>query len=189
MSMMLIFVAYLSYLVDTYLMYAASAIAANTIVRSAVGSTAPLFTNYMFTALGIGGGGSLIGGVACLLAVIPFAFYKYGRRIRIRSRFAPTEERPVREDEERGELDDDDDKRKSDGLWQKAEEGGGAGAAAAAASPLHPVAMDSGSDEEITTEDGHEKEAKGEGDGYPNGIGGLRDETTTSEGEEIETAM
>lgn len=75
-------------------MYAASAIAANTVCRSAAGSTAPLFTNYMFDALGIGGGGSLIGGVAALLAVIPFAFYRYGERIRVRSRFAPTGQRP-----------------------------------------------------------------------------------------------
>lgn len=70
-------------------MYAASAIAANTIARSACGAAAPLFTNQMFTALGIGGGGSLIGGVATLLACIPFLFYKYGKQIRIRSRFAP----------------------------------------------------------------------------------------------------
>lgn len=70
-------------------MYAASAIAANTIARSACGAAAPLFTNQMFTALGVGGGGSLIGGVATLLACIPFLFYKYGEQIRIRSRFAP----------------------------------------------------------------------------------------------------
>lgn len=44
----------------------------------------------MFTALGIGGGSSLIGGVAVLLACIPFLFYKHGERIRIKSRFAPT---------------------------------------------------------------------------------------------------
>lgn len=44
----------------------------------------------MFNALGVGGGGSLIGGVAVLLAPIPFIFYKYGRPIRERSRFAPT---------------------------------------------------------------------------------------------------
>lgn len=87
---MLIFVGYLNYLVDSYLMYAASAIAINTVCRSACGAAAPLFTNYMFEALGVGGGGSLIGGVATLLAVIPFAFYKYGERIRARSRFAPT---------------------------------------------------------------------------------------------------
>ena len=73
-------------------MYAASAIAANTIARSACGAAAPLFTNQMFTALGVGGGGSLIGGVAALLACIPFAFYRYGKPIRIKSRFAPTSE-------------------------------------------------------------------------------------------------
>ena len=75
-------------------MYAASAIAANTVCRSAAGSSAPLFTNYMFEALGVGGGGSLIGGVAALLAVIPFAFYRYGERIRVKSRFAPTYQKP-----------------------------------------------------------------------------------------------
>ncbi|QPC77518.1 hypothetical protein HYE68_008270 [Fusarium pseudograminearum] len=92
-SLMLIFVAYLTYLVDVYLMYAASAIAANTIIRSACGAAAPLFTNQMFSALGIGGGGSLIGGVATILAVIPFWFYKYGKQIRIRSKFAPTKDK------------------------------------------------------------------------------------------------
>ncbi|KAI0126306.1 major facilitator superfamily domain-containing protein [Xylariales sp. AK1849] len=98
-SLMLIFVGFLNYLVDTYLMYAASAIAANTVARSACGAAAPLFTNYMFDALGIGGGGSLIGGVATLLAIIPFAFYKYGERIRTRSKFAPTDT-PKPDDEE-----------------------------------------------------------------------------------------
>lgn len=88
-SLLLIFVAYLNYLVDCYLKYAASAIAANTIARSACGAAAPLFTNQMFSALGVGGGGSLIGGVAALLACIPFLFDKYGKQIRIRSRFAP----------------------------------------------------------------------------------------------------
>lgn len=89
-SILLIFVAYLNYLTDTYLMYAASALAANTVVRSAAGAAAPLYTQYMFDALGVGGGGSLIGGVACVLAPIPFIFYKYGRPIREKSKFAPT---------------------------------------------------------------------------------------------------
>ena len=75
-------------------MYAASALAANTVARSAAGAAAPLFTDYMFSALGIGGGGSLIGGVACLLAPIPFLFYRYGRGIRERSPFAPTGPKP-----------------------------------------------------------------------------------------------
>lgn len=91
--MLLLFVAYLNYLVDVYLIYSASAVAVNTIVRSAGGAAAPLFTRQMFSALGVGGGGSLIGGVAALLTVIPFLFYKYGDQIRARSKFSPTGEK------------------------------------------------------------------------------------------------
>ncbi|RDW57651.1 hypothetical protein BP5796_12452 [Coleophoma crateriformis] len=94
-SIVLIFVSYLNYLTDTYLVYVASALAANTVARSAAGAAAPLFTQYMFDALGVGGGGSLIAGVACLLAPIPFIFYKYGEPIRKRSKFAPTENNTV----------------------------------------------------------------------------------------------
>lgn len=85
-------------------MYAASAIAANTIARSACGAAAPLFTNQMFTALGVGGGGSLIGGVAVVLTVIPFLFYKYGKQIRIKSKFAPAldAQKEEKTDEESG---------------------------------------------------------------------------------------
>jgi MFS transporter, DHA1 family, multidrug resistance protein len=91
--MMLIFVGYLNYLVDSYLLYAASTMAANTVARSACAAAAPLFTSQMFEALGVGGGGSLIGGVATVLAIIPFMFWKYGKKIRVKSKFAPTEER------------------------------------------------------------------------------------------------
>ncbi|KAF1923088.1 MFS general substrate transporter [Didymella exigua CBS 183.55] len=87
-SILLVFVAYLNYLTDAYIGFAASALAGNTVVRSAAGAAAPLFTPYMFKALGVGGGGSLIGGLACLLAPIPFIFYKYGGPIRERSKFA-----------------------------------------------------------------------------------------------------
>ncbi|KAM0722977.1 hypothetical protein Q7P37_001175 [Cladosporium fusiforme] len=89
-SILLVFVAYLNYLTDTYLMFAASALAANTICRSACGSAAPLFTDFMFSAMGVGGAGSLIAGIACLLAPIPFIFYRYGEPIRVKSKFAPT---------------------------------------------------------------------------------------------------
>jgi DHA1 family multidrug resistance protein-like MFS transporter len=99
----------LNYITDSYLMYAASALAANTICRSAAGSAAPLFTEYMFSSLGVGGAGSLIAGVACLLAPIPFVFYRYGEPIRKRSRFAPTE--PPSEDEK--PKDDDDNANKT----------------------------------------------------------------------------
>ncbi|KAF3033649.1 hypothetical protein E8E12_005499 [Didymella heteroderae] len=112
-SILLIFVAYLNYLTDTYLMYAASALAANTVVRSAAGAAAPLFTQYMFDALGVGGGGSLIAGVACLLAPIPFIFYKYGGPIRERSKFAPTPDKnpqPNSSEPDASDANDSDDK-------------------------------------------------------------------------------
>lgn len=98
---MLIFIAYINYIVDTYGPLTASAVAVNTFARSAGGAAAPLFTNQMFAALGVGGGGSLIGGVAALLAVIPFVFRRYGKEIRIRSPYVPTNVKGVTaEDEE-----------------------------------------------------------------------------------------
>lgn len=87
-SILLIFVSFINYLLDSYLAFAASAVAANTVVRSACAAAEPLFTQYMFDALGVSGGGSLIGGVAVLLAPIPFVFYRYGKSIRERSNFA-----------------------------------------------------------------------------------------------------
>ncbi|PNP51373.1 hypothetical protein THARTR1_08023 [Trichoderma harzianum] len=99
-ALLLLFVGFLNYLVDAYLMYAASAIAANTIMRSACGAAAPLFTVQMFHSMGVGGGGSLVGGVAAVLAIIPFMFYKYGAAIRARSRFNPKGFKPPAKDVE-----------------------------------------------------------------------------------------
>ncbi|KAF8629486.1 hypothetical protein AX15_003419 [Amanita polypyramis BW_CC] len=88
-SISLIFTSILSYLVDTYLMYSASAFAANTVMRSAMAVAFPLFTVQMFTKLGANWASTLIGLVALLFAPGPFLFYKYGSKIREKSRFAP----------------------------------------------------------------------------------------------------
>lgn len=45
MSFTLVFISFLSYLIEVYLMYSASALAANTMLRSAVGAAFPLFTS------------------------------------------------------------------------------------------------------------------------------------------------
>ncbi|PNP61493.1 hypothetical protein FNYG_13780 [Fusarium nygamai] len=86
--LMLIHVCCFSYITDTYADYAASIIAANIVARCISSAGAPVFTNQMFEALGVGGGGSLIAGVAAPLAVIPFLFYHYGHTIRSRSKYA-----------------------------------------------------------------------------------------------------
>ena len=70
-------------------MYSASAFAANTILRSAVGAAFPLFTVQMFNGMGINWACTLVGLVGLLLAPSPFLFYKYGAKIRERSKFAP----------------------------------------------------------------------------------------------------
>ncbi|KAL8899770.1 MAG: hypothetical protein Q9192_001405 [Flavoplaca navasiana] len=88
-GLLAIFLQSLNYLVDAYLMFAASAIAANTFLRSLCGAGFPLFATYMFNGLGVQWAGSLLGFVALALVPIPVIFWKYGARIRARSTFAP----------------------------------------------------------------------------------------------------
>ena len=70
-------------------MFAASAIAANTFMRSLFGAVFPLFASYMFNGIGINWGMTLIGCIAALLVPMPFIFFYKGRAIRARSKFAP----------------------------------------------------------------------------------------------------
>jgi len=46
----------------------------------------------MFSALGVGGGSSLLGGFAALALPVPLIFMRYGVRLRKMSKFAPVEE-------------------------------------------------------------------------------------------------
>ncbi|KAL2223488.1 putative MFS multidrug transporter [Thermoascus aurantiacus ATCC 26904] len=85
-----IFLQSLNYIVDAYLLFAASAIAANTFLRSIAGAVFPLFSQYMFHSLGVNWAGTLLGCVAALLAPIPVVFYLYGHKLRAKSKFAPT---------------------------------------------------------------------------------------------------
>ncbi|KAJ7461146.1 MFS polyamine transporter [Mycena latifolia] len=89
LSISSIFISFLSYLVDTYLMYSASAFAANTFCRSLVAAAFPLFTVQMFDKLGVNWAATLLGCVGLLLAPMPFLFYKYGARVRAGSKYAP----------------------------------------------------------------------------------------------------
>lgn len=87
-GLMAIFLQALNYLVDAYLMFAASAIAGNTFLRSLAGAGFPLFATYMFNGLGIQWAATLLGCVAALLVPIPVIFYLYGHKIRAKSKFA-----------------------------------------------------------------------------------------------------
>ncbi|KAF4217892.1 hypothetical protein CNMCM8980_008210 [Aspergillus fumigatiaffinis] len=83
-----IFLQCLNYIVDAYLVFAASALAANSVLRSIAGAGFPLFSTYMFNALGVNWTGTLLGCVAAILMPIPLLFYLYGLRIREKSKFA-----------------------------------------------------------------------------------------------------
>lgn len=87
---MSIFLQALNYLVDAYLMFAASAIAGNTFMRSLCGAGFPLFATYMFNGMGIQYASTLLGCVAGVLVPIPVIFWIYGAKIRAKSKLAPT---------------------------------------------------------------------------------------------------
>ncbi|ROV88362.1 hypothetical protein VSDG_09425 [Cytospora chrysosperma] len=83
-----IFQAALNYLVDTFKMYAASAVAANTFLRSVFAAGFPLAIRPLYHNLGVGPGQSIFAGFACLLIPVPFVFYVYGKRIRAKSKWS-----------------------------------------------------------------------------------------------------
>lgn len=94
-GLMSIFLQALNYLVDAYLMFAASALAGNTFMRSLFGAAFPLFGRQMFEGMHIEWAATLLGCVALVLAPIPFVFYFYGAKIRAKSKIAPVFSAPA----------------------------------------------------------------------------------------------
>ncbi|CAJ2511294.1 Uu.00g069190.m01.CDS01 [Anthostomella pinea] len=84
---MLIFMGMLNYLTDAYEIFAASANAAASSVRSIFAVVLPLATAPMFQRLGISGACSLLGGLSLIMSAIPFIFLWKGERIRAGSEF------------------------------------------------------------------------------------------------------
>jgi MFS family permease len=85
----IIFQQCINFLVDTYSLYNASAVSANTFLRSLIAGGLPLAARPMFTRLGVGPAMSILGGVAALALPVPFIFMKYGLKLRKMSKFAP----------------------------------------------------------------------------------------------------
>lgn len=83
-----IFLPSINYIVDSYLIYAASALAANTFIRSIFGAVFPLFGSYMFHGMNTKWAGVLLGLFGFAMAPVPLLFQKYGKRIRSKSKYA-----------------------------------------------------------------------------------------------------
>lgn len=77
-----------NYIVDSYQHYAASALAAKTLVRSIWGAVVPLFTIQMYHRLGNQWATSLMAFISLACCGIPYLFYFYGARVREFSRYA-----------------------------------------------------------------------------------------------------
>ncbi|KAJ9604175.1 hypothetical protein H2200_011009 [Cladophialophora chaetospira] len=90
-----IFMQLIMYIVDAYLMFAASAIAGNTIVRSLFAAACPLFDRQMFVNMEIQWACTLLGCVALVLIPVPVFFYRYGPELRQKSKWAPTMPTPA----------------------------------------------------------------------------------------------
>ncbi|RFU29421.1 hypothetical protein B7463_g6942, partial [Scytalidium lignicola] len=87
-GMVVVFLSVLNYLIDAYTIYAASVLAANSILRSLFGAIFPLFTTYMYNNLGIHWASSIPAFLALACLPFPFLFYKYGAQIRARCKYA-----------------------------------------------------------------------------------------------------
>ncbi|KAH8930758.1 MFS general substrate transporter [Atractiella rhizophila] len=84
----LIFLSLINYIVDSYLMFAATALAASTVVRSIAGAGFPLFATQMYDALNVHWATSLLAFVALAGAPIPLVLFKFGPKIRKMSKNA-----------------------------------------------------------------------------------------------------
>jgi len=77
----------INYIIDVFHEYSASAVAANSFLRSVFAAVFPLFASPLFHNLGINWASSLLGFVGVAMIPIPWLFYIYGPSIRKRGKY------------------------------------------------------------------------------------------------------
>ena len=88
MGVFSIYLAVFNYLADIYHRYASSALAAQSWCRNMAAGAFPVFTAIMFRRMTYQGAASLLGGIAAVLTIVPWALVLYGPKIRARSKIA-----------------------------------------------------------------------------------------------------
>ncbi|KAJ5587703.1 Efflux pump bik6 [Penicillium hispanicum] len=83
-----IFQSALNYLIDTFTRFSASAVAANTFLRSIMAGAFPLFVLPMYHNIGVDWGTTIFGCVSAVLIPVPFCFFFWGKRIRARGEWS-----------------------------------------------------------------------------------------------------
>jgi multidrug resistance protein len=84
---LLVFNGIFTFLVDTYPLYAASALAANSFLRCTFAAAFPLFGKQLYQAAGDQWASSVLAFITLGLMPLPYIFFHYGKRLRQRSRF------------------------------------------------------------------------------------------------------
>ncbi|KZT40250.1 MFS general substrate transporter [Sistotremastrum suecicum HHB10207 ss-3] len=78
-----------TYVIDAFTLHAASALAATSFLRSVCGFGFPLFAPAMYNKLGYGVGDTVLAALAIVIGCpAPWIFWKYGERIRLRSKYS-----------------------------------------------------------------------------------------------------
>lgn len=83
-----VFLSLLTYLIDSYTVFAASVLAASSVLRSLFGAAFPLFTTYMYHDLGIHWASTVPAFLALACMPFPWLFWRYGASIRSKCRYA-----------------------------------------------------------------------------------------------------
>ena len=73
---------------DSYTIYSASVLAANSMLRSTFAAIFPLFTTYMYKNLGLHWASAVPGFIALACLPLPIVFYKYGEKIRRKCKYS-----------------------------------------------------------------------------------------------------
>jgi hypothetical protein len=76
-------IAIQAYVVDAFTLYAASALAANTLTRSVMAAVLPLAGPKMYKALGLGWGNSLLAFLALAMIPVPCLLMMHGEKMRM----------------------------------------------------------------------------------------------------------
>ena len=87
-AMLLIFLSLLTFITEAYFVNAASALAANTVVRSAFGIGFPMFGEQMYTNLNPRWASTVLAFIALAMLPIPYVLIKFGPALRARAKFA-----------------------------------------------------------------------------------------------------
>ena len=121
---MLIFMALLNYVTDAYEVFAASAMSATSCCRSIFGALLPIAARPMYSKMGIPWATSLLGFLSLAMSVIPFAFIRYGDRIRANSKFCQElkERKQQVEEQKRDHSGPDQDERQNNDRMHSKEE-------------------------------------------------------------------